>query len=402
MRKDATSAITDSKGLSTNGRSLDHEAAVLERYSSGARRREADLCCPVQYDSELLEVIPAAILERDYGCGDPSRYVQRGETVLDLGSGAGKICYILSQKVGPEGRVIGVDMNETMLELAESHRLALAEKIGWDNVEFRKGRIQDLRTDLRGAERWLAQRPVGDLEVLSEFEQFQRGQRETKPLVADSSVQVVVSNCVLNLIAPDQKTALFDEIFRVLARGGRAVISDIVSDEDVPESMRNDPQLWSGCISGALREDAFLEAFVRAGFYGVEILERSERPWRTVQGIEFRSVTVAAYRGKRGACLEKNQAVIYKGPFSVVEDDDGHRYPRGEPMAVCEKTFSILGKAPYADRMIFIEPREEVHDPQPFDCAKSARRHPRQTKGMDYDLTTEDPGACCGPNEDCC
>jgi arsenite methyltransferase len=95
--------------------SLSVEEAVRERYSGGAREREEELCCPVEYNPEYLRVIPNEILERDYGCGDPSRHARPGDIVLDLGSGSGKICYILSQIVGHAGRVIGIDMNEEML-----------------------------------------------------------------------------------------------------------------------------------------------------------------------------------------------------------------------------------------------------------------------------------------------
>src|SRR5882757_11002771 len=94
------------------------ERHVYERYERAARAQEPALCCPVEYDARYLEVIPAEILERDYGCGDPSRHLSTGETVLDLGSGSGKICYIAAQAVGPGGRVIGVDFNDEMLALA--------------------------------------------------------------------------------------------------------------------------------------------------------------------------------------------------------------------------------------------------------------------------------------------
>lgn len=384
----------------TNG-SLDVESAVKERYTAGAGRAVAELCCPVDYDPKYLELLPAEILERDYGCGDPSAYVNEGERVLDLGSGGGKICYILSQKVGASGRVIGVDMNDAMLDLAEKYRKELAGKIGWENVAFRKGMIQDLRTDLRECESWLSDHPATDLETLGEFERFREQQRAERPLVADRSVDVVVSNCVLNLVRPEDKARLFEEIFRVLDRGGRAVISDIVADEAVPAELQNDPELWSGCISGAMTETGFIEAFVQAGFHGVEILKWEAEPWQTVHGIEFRSVTLVAHKGKQGPCIEKNQAVIYRGPFSAVEDDDGHRFPRGERMAVCEKTFNLL-KRSYAGQMIFIEPRETVETENPFDCEKMARRHPRRSKGFDYDATTEAAGECCGPGSDCC
>ena len=100
----------------------DHEAAVLERYGNAAQEVESCLCLPVSYDPALLKVIPDEILEKDYGCGDPSRYIREGETVLDLGSGSGKACYIISQIVGAGGKVIGVDFNPPMLELARKYQ----------------------------------------------------------------------------------------------------------------------------------------------------------------------------------------------------------------------------------------------------------------------------------------
>ena len=137
-------------------------------------------------------------------------------------------------------------------------------------------------------------------------------------------MDIVLSNCVLNLVRHEEKDASFRELYRVVRRGGRIAISDIVSDEEVPEHLRQDPELWSGCISGALRESEFLEALERVGFYGIEIAERSDRPWRTVEGIEFRSLTVTARKGKEGPCLDRGQAVIYRAPWKRVIDDDGH------------------------------------------------------------------------------
>src|SRR4029077_13274999 len=102
--------------------------------------------------------------------------------------------------------------------------------------------------------------------------------RVKHPLIPTESVDVVVSNCVLNLVEPRAKGQLFEEIFRVLRNGGRAVISDIVSDEEVPADLQSDPQLWSGCISGALTEEGFLDAFAAAGFYGVQLLKRDAQP----------------------------------------------------------------------------------------------------------------------------
>ncbi len=277
------------------------EKVVRERYAEGAQARVADLCCPTEYDPSYLEVIPSEVLERDYGCGDPSRHLRPGETVLDLGSGTGKICFIAAQVVGPAGQVIGVDMTTDMLEVARRNAPVVAERIGYANVEFRRGRIQDLALDLDLLDQELAIRPAGSHEEMLASQARADELRRLQPLVEAESIDVVLSNCVLNLVDTAARELLFSGIHRVLRRGGRAVISDIVSDEPVTPEMQGDSELWSGCISGAFTERGFLEAFEQAGFYGIRVLERQAEPWRTVDGIEFRSLTVEAFRGKEGA-----------------------------------------------------------------------------------------------------
>ncbi len=227
--------------------------------------------------------------------------------------------------------------------------------------------------------------------------------RHESPMIPDDSVNCVVSNCVLNLVRPEDRRQLFSEVFRVLKLGGRAAISDIVADEDIPEYLQNDPELWSGCISGAFREDQFLEAFEEAGFYGIEIAARQSEPWRTVEGIEFRSLTVVARKGKQGPCLDRNQAVIYRGPFRKVEDDDDHAYYRGQRIAVCDKTFRLLQKEPYTDQFDLVEPLEPVplQQAERFDCSRPKHRHPRETKGQLYDATTQ-AGDTCTDSGNCC
>lgn len=352
----------------------DVEAAVSERYSAGAREVQPALCCAADYDQRFLTAIPEEVLERDYGCGDPSRYLLAGDTVLDLGCGGGKICFIASQVVGASGRVIGVDLNEDMLALARRAAPVVARAVGHDNVVFRKGRIQDLGLDLEALDRWLAAHPVTGLSTLAALEAEQQRLRTEQPLVADASVDAVVSNCVLNLVATEHKKQLFAEIFRVLRRGGRAVISDIVSAVEVPAHLRADPEMWSGCISGAYQEEAFLAAFEQAGFYGVHLVNREASPWQVVEGVEFRAVTVLAYKGKQGECRDHGQAVIYRGPFKAVLDDDEHVFARGVPTAVCAKSFGIFAREPYAGQFHLLEPAEPV-DPSTaplFDCTPPA------------------------------
>ena len=374
--------------------------AVQQRYAEGAQRQVPELCCPVDYDASLLEVLPQEIIDRDYGCGDPSRFVEAGDRVLDLGSGAGKICYMASQLVGPEGAVIGVDATPDMLALARSHRETIAGRIGWDNVQFRRGHIQDLALDLDALEAFLAKNPVDGIDQLEALRREEARLRRESPLIADESVDLVLSNCVLNLVDPSHKPQLFREIHRVLKRGGRAAISDIVCDQDVPQHLQDDPELWSGCISGALREDRFLKAFTDAGLYGAEIVEYQSEPWAVVEGIEFRSMTVVAHKGKEGECWEHREAVIYKGPWKQVVDDDGHVLRRGERTAVCRKTYEIMTRAPYADAIQGVEPLVPVRaeDAQPFDCSGPALRDPAETK-QGAERADQAPG--CGDTS-CC
>jgi SAM-dependent methyltransferase len=376
---------------------LDPEGATAQRYSAAAQEREAALCCPVDYDPRLLEAIPQEVVERDYGCGDPSRYVRAGETVLDLGSGGGKICFMASQLVGADGRVIGVDMNDEMLGLARRAAPRVAESVGFANVEFRRGRIQDLDLDLARLERWLEAHPVKGLEDLVRLDEERERLRREHPLVTSDSVDLVVSNCVLNLVREADKQRLIEEIYRVLRPGGRIAISDIVSDEIVPEHLKQDPELWSGCVSGAFHELDLLKRLERAGFYGIAIDQWEGEPFAVVEGIEFRSVTVTAMKGKQGPCLEGGHALLYRGPWRRVVDDDGHTLERGMRTAVCAKTYRILTSEPYSSQTLGIEPLAPIAEGEQaaFDCSRVEPRHPRETKGADYRLHRPPGESCC-------
>ena len=227
--------------------------------------------------------------------------------------------------------------------------------------------------------------------------------RRELPLIPDNAIDVIVSNCALNLVRPDDKKALFAEIYRVLKPGGRVAIADIVSDEGVPEHLVNDANLWSACVAGAFQEEEFLKAFEDAKFHGIQIEELRSEAYQTVEGIEFRAVTVTAYKGKEGPCIERNQAVIYRGPWKQVVDDDGHTLERGARMAVCDKTFKLYSQAPYAGQFILVPPRQEVklNDAGIFDCSRDHRRHPRETKGLEYKVTKISASGC-GPDSNCC
>jgi SAM-dependent methyltransferase len=183
------------------------------------------------YDTVDLDLLPEGA-NLGLGCGAPLDHLglEAGETMLDLGSGAGIDALIASRTVGPEGRVIGVDMTPAMLESARAN----AERAGVENVDFREGRLEDLPVD-------------------------------------DDSVDAVTSNCVINLV-PD-KFAVFHEIARVLRPGGRLVISDIVLDGELPQEVRDNVMAYVGCVAGAERREAYFEMLDAAGLGDVEILK---------------------------------------------------------------------------------------------------------------------------------
>ena len=372
---------------------MDVQTTVLERYSQGATERQADLCCPVGYDAALLEMLPAEILEKDYGCGDPSRYVREGDTVLDLGSGGGKICYIAAQLVGETGRVIGIDMNDDMLALARRYQGEMAGRLGGDRVRFVKGYIQDLALDLEAMDRHLAAHPVRSASALAQIGDWQAQQRRDAPLIADASVDLVISNCVLNLVRDADKAQMLREIHRVLRPGGRVAISDIVSDEHVPVHIRQNAELWSGCIAGVYQEEEFVRAFMDAGFVAVRLDKWDGSPWRVIDGIEFRSVTLTAVKGSGEPCLDAGHAVIYRGPYAEVHDDEGHSFPRGARMAVCERSYRLLTQGPYGADFIGIAPAV-CGEPAPFCLPAGTRRPAAETKGGKHDA-----GVCAGS---CC
>ncbi|MBF0311227.1 MAG: methyltransferase domain-containing protein [Magnetococcales bacterium] len=339
---------------------MDVDLEVRQRYGQGARERVEELCCPVSYDASLLQKLPAEIVERDYGCGDPSRYVRSGETVLDLGSGGGKICYMAAQLVGSGGRVIGVDLNDEMLALARRYQAQMAGVLGEDRVSFRKGRIEDLALDLEEVSRYLAQHPVSGLQEMEAYGRWETEQRRTSPLIADNSVDLVISNCVLNLVEDASKARLVGEIFRVLKPGGRAAISDIVADREIPLRLKENAELWTGCLSGAFEEAAFLQAFRDAGFIAVMMDKWDPNPWRVVEGITFRSATLLAWKPQEERVVLRDHGVIYRGPMALVEDERGGRFPAGKRVAVSRDQYLRLTSGPYTDHFIGIPPDGEV------------------------------------------
>jgi radical SAM protein with 4Fe4S-binding SPASM domain len=290
---------------------------VSEFYGHAAEEPQAELCCPVRPDESDLAHIPPEVVERFYGCGSPvsAAALTPGETMVDLGSGAGIDCFIAAKKVGAEGRVYGIDMTDAMLRVANDCRPQVASSLGWDVVEFRRGFLESIPID-------------------------------------DACADVVTSNCVINL-SPD-KPKVFREIWRVLRDHGRVVVADIVAGREVPTKMRADGQLWGECISGALTEEAFLAGLERAGFHGVSILKKTF--WREVEDCRFYSVTARGYKfEKKAGCTYVGQYAVYLGPLKATIDEEGHLFPRGTPVEVCTDTAAKLSHAPYAGSFAVVD-----------------------------------------------
>ena len=204
-----------------------------ERIKSSASCCGSDNCCSPEsnlYPADLLTTVPSDVSSTSYGCGDPITLasLKPGQTVLDLGSGAGLDCLLAAQKVGPEGRVIGVDMTPEMIERAHAN----AKRVNATNVEFRQGYLEDLPVD-------------------------------------SSTVDVIISNCVINL-SPD-KEKVFNEAFRVLAPGGKLAVSDIVTDGELPEMVRNSLSAWAGCVAGAVEAKEYIAMMKAVGFTDISI-----------------------------------------------------------------------------------------------------------------------------------
>jgi arsenite methyltransferase len=303
----------------------------VKNYYGRVLRSSADLqtsaCCaaeaPPRRVLDVLAEVHDEVKDRFYGCGSPLPASLDGVTVLDLGCGSGRDCYVLSKLVGPSGRVIGVDMTDEQLAVARRHLDYHAEKFGYANVQFAQGYIEDLAG-------------VG---------------------VPDESVDLVVSNCVLNL-SPD-KPRVFAEIFRVLKPGGELYFSDVFADRRIPAALLDDPVLVGECLSGALYVGDFRRILSAVGCADARVTSSSpmtvDNPDidRRIGFVNFTSRTVRAFKlPLEDQCEDFGQAAIYRGTLPehphFFDLDNHHRFPAGKPTLVCGNTADMLSMSRYA------------------------------------------------------
>lgn len=325
-------------------------AHVREYYGevlqSGQDLKTGACCTPDALPPRLRTLVGRVhpkVRERFYGCGAPIPPALEGRTVLDLGCGTGRDCYVLSQLVGEGGQVLGVDMTAEQLQVAEDHREWHRREFGHarSNVEFRRGFMEDLAS-------------VG---------------------LSDESVDVVVSNCVFNL-SPD-KPRLFREIFRVLKPGGELFFSDVFADRRIPARLREDPVLLGECLAGALYREDLRRLLARVGC--LDHRETSVAPVQLLDPeveerigmVRFTSRTIRAFKlDLEDRCEDYGQVATYLGTLEghphAFELDDHHRFETGRPLRVCGNTAQMLEETRYA-RHFRMQGDRSVHFGL-FDC----------------------------------
>ena len=317
---------------------------VSERYARAAATGE-QMCCPTGYNfNDLKTFIPDEVLKISYGCGTPAGLdtVKAGETVLDIGSGGGIDCFEASRRVGPAGRVIGIDMTDTMLEIARRNAPLVAKNLGHpaSNVEFRKGMADAMPVD-------------------------------------DGIADLIISNCVINL-APD-KRKVFREMFRILKPGGRFTISDIVADQTVPQYLVHDTEKWGDCLSGALTVGDYIGGMAEAGFLAIHQVKTI--PWQKIDGIQFLSVTLTGYKLAPAHANGHGRFATLAGPFSKVVDELGQSYRRGIPQQVNARTAQMLSAPPFQRLFVLSESPTIIGESDPGWIAVLPEQKPCVWKG---------------------
>jgi len=340
--EDSGSCCANEKTVLSNGENQ-KRVEVSQYYSAlkGTSDLNTQACCTTTKSSskkqkQILGKIHEEILSKFYGCGTPIPDLSPGLVVLDLGCGTGRDVYLASAFVGETGKVIGVDMTDSQLAVATKHREYHAKQFGYQssNVEFKKGIIEDLSASG----------------------------------IASNSVDVVISNCVVNL--SPEKEKVFKEIYRVLKPGGELYFSDVYADRRIPEAYKNDKMLWGECLSGAMYTEDFRRLMANIGFLDVRVVESSvvaisnSEVAKKVGSIQFYSNTVRAFKlsSLEDRCEEYGQEATYKGtmeehPHAFVLDKS-HIFVTDMTVPVCGNTADMLSLTRYAPHFV-VTPRKQ-------------------------------------------
>lgn len=274
---------------------------------------------------EILKGIHPEVLDKFYGCGSPVPQEIEDNTILDLGSGSGRDCFLFSKLVGERGKVIGVDMTDEQLDTAKKHIEYHRSLFGYKapNVEFKKGYIEDLKS-------------LG---------------------IENESIDVVTSNCVINLSPFKEK--VFQEIYRVLRPGGELFFSDVFSSRRIPQNLVNDPVLFGECLSGALYLEDFRRIMNRVGFLDFRMMSQSpitiqnKEIEKKLGPIEFYSITVRAFKvDLEDRCEDYGQTARYLGtvnghPHFLIFDDH-HLFETHKNIPVCKNTAKMILDSRYS------------------------------------------------------
>jgi SAM-dependent methyltransferase len=311
---------------------------VSEYYGETLQKSEdlqTNACCtitpPPKHIRDILGQIHDEVISKYYGCGLTIPNQVEGLRILDLGSGSGRDCYIASKLVGQEGYVVGVDMTEEQLNVAQKHIDYHTEKFGYkySNVKFINGNIDNL--------------DQLDLE--------------------EGSFDLIISNCVINLATQKQK--IFNDVFKLLKTGGEMYFSDVYSDRRISPELQNDKELWGECLSGALYWNDFLNIAKNAGFTDPRVTESHPITVENVAledklgDIKFFSVTYRLFKldGLESDCEDYGQSARYKGTIkgkpTSFDLDDHHHFPKNKMITVCGNTYKMLNETRFKDHFEF-------------------------------------------------
>lgn len=347
---------------------VDETRASVSKYYGQELASSNDLktnaCCtgtaPPTYIQEAIQKIHPEILAKYYGCGlCIPQYNLEGAKILDLGCGAGRDVYIAAQLVGPTGKVVGVDMTDEQLAVATKHQSYQAEQLGYNNVEFLKGYLEEL----------------GDLQLEPE------------------SFDVIISNCVINLCT--DKEAVLKECLNLLKPGGELYFSDVYSNRRIPQSLQKDQVMWGECLSGALYWNDFQNMARKVGFTDPRLVEDSPITIRNAgverlisesgnDSLEFFSATYRLWKlDLEPHCEDYGQAVFYKGTIDRYPSgwllDKHHYFEAGKSHPVCGNTYKMLHDTRLKDNFDFVGTWDRHYgifegcgSSLPFDSSKAA------------------------------